>query len=180
MRRPLPISILAVFVLSALAPQAAGPPGGGCGKGACCRRGGGTSMAEARDTFHALLSDHEKISRVVEDVEGGVSTVTTSSDPEVAAKIRLHVRQMHDRLREGAGLRYWDPLFAAIFEHHDKIDMAIEDVEGGVKVVETSKDPKVVPLIRQHARRAVSEFVARGFDRAHEPTPLPEEGDTAN
>jgi quercetin dioxygenase-like cupin family protein len=40
-------------------------------------------------------------------------------------------------------------------------------------VVETSDDPEVVALIRQHAHRAVSEFVERGMDRAHEPTPLP-------
>jgi hypothetical protein len=32
----------------------------------------------------------------------------------------------------------------------------------------------VAPLIRQHARRAVSEFVARGMERMHEPTPLPD------
>jgi uncharacterized protein YdcH (DUF465 family) len=177
MRHVLGVAVLAL----AFGPVLAGGPGG-CGKGCCggCGgKGGGAAsasvpaMPEVRDTFHALLADHAKIKRTVEDVEGGVLSVTTSEEPAVAEKIRLHVRQMKSRMEAGAGLRHWDPLFVAIFENHDKIAMTIEDVPGGVRVVETSKDPKVTALIRQHARRGVSEFVARGFDRAHEPTPMP-------
>jgi hypothetical protein len=39
--------------------------------------------------------------------------------------------------------------------------------------VETADTPNVVPLVRQHARRAVSEFVAQGMPRMMQPTPLP-------
>jgi len=130
-------------------------------------------MSEARDTFHALLSDHEKIRRVVEDIEGGVATTTVSDDPEVTALLRKHVRQMKGRVENGEGLRHWDPLFVEIFKHHEEIAMTIEDVPGGVKVKETSKNPEVAKLIRAHAK-TVSEFTARGFDRAHEASPLPE------
>lgn len=149
-----------------------GPPtqaGGGAGGGASQ----GSSMADARDTFHALLAEHEKINRVVEEIEGGVATTTISADPAVTRKIREHVRQMQGRVERGEGLRHWDPLFVEIFEHHDEIAMAIDDVPGGVRVRETSRNADVVKLIRAHAK-AVTEFTERGFDRAHEATALPE------
>ena len=43
-------------------------------------------------------------------------------------------------------------------------------VEGPLLIVD---DSQVAFLIRQHARRAVSEFVADGMDRAMRPTRLP-------
>lgn len=141
------------------------------------RMGGGEGRGEAHNTIHALLSDHAAIERRVEDIPNGVKTWTTSEDEDVAILIRQHVRQMKARLESGRPMRRWDPLFAAVFEHADAIEMTIEDIPGGVYVVETSDDPEAVALIRQHAHRAVSEFVERGMDRAHEPTPLPEQGD---
>jgi hypothetical protein len=126
------------------------------------------------ESIHGLLDHHDAIKREVKEIDGGVETVTTSEDPEVTRMIREHVRQMEQRMESGHGLRWWDPTFAELFRHHEKVAMQIEDVPGGVKVRETSDDPDVALLIRQHATRGVSEFVARGRDRAHEPTPLPE------
>lgn len=126
------------------------------------------------DVLHALLADHDLIERRVVDLPNGVETWTESDDPDVAALIRTHVRQMKARLASGRPMRLWDPLFAEIFARADAIEMTVEDTPRGVHVVETSDDPAVVALIRQHARRAVSEFVERGMDRAHEPTPLPD------
>lgn len=157
----------------------------GCGAGCCGQgRGGRGHGAQRRarggmadghhQNIHGLLDQHEAIQREVKEIEGGVETVTTSEDPEVTRMIREHVRQMEQRVESGHGLRWWDPTFAELFSHHEKIVMEIEDVPGGVKVRETSEDPDVALLIRQHAIRGVSEFVARGFDRAQEPTPLPE------
>lgn len=139
----------------------------GCGGGMM----GGTM--EEMSTIHRLLSDHEKIQRTMKDVPEGVETTTTSSDPRLAAAIREHVAQMKKRIESGEPIRQGDPLFREIFANHDHILMAIEDVPGGVRVKETADDPHVVPLVRQHARRAVSEFVAEGMPRAMRPTPLP-------
>lgn len=163
-------------IVMAGGPHGPGPGGGckgdcGCGKGAG-RGAGAASMGEIRDTFHALLADHTKIVRMVEEIDGGVATATTSADPAVAEKIRVHARQMKDRLATGQGLRHWDPLFVKLFEHHEEIAMSVEEIPNGVRVVETSKKPEVTKLIRAHAL-AVSEFVECGFDRVHEPTPLP-------
>lgn len=148
--------------------------GGRMGQGRMGQRGGMNADGH-HDVIHALLADHEAITRRVEDIPGGVETWTESDDPEVAARIREHVRQMKARLESGQPMRRWDPLFAALFENAAAISMEIEDTERGVRVVETSDDPEVVVLIRQHAHRAVSEFVEGGMERAHEPTPLPGE-----
>lgn len=138
--------------------------------GRCCS---GKMMQDMR-VIHRLLMQHGKIERRVEDIPGGVQTITVSADPEVAALIRTHVQQMKERLESGDPIRMMDPLFREIFQHHDAIRMEIEEIEGGVRVTERSDDPKVTMLIRQHAHRAVSEFVERGMQRAMETTPLPE------
>lgn len=137
-------------------------------------RGMGPEMMEDMQPIHQLLMNHEQIERRVEDLDNGVKTWTTSDDPEIAATIQKHVRQMKERVEEKKPIRQMDPLFREIFDHADQIDMQIEDLENGVVVTETSQDPQVVKLIQQHAHRAVSEFVNRGMERAMQPTPLPE------
>jgi hypothetical protein len=81
---------------------------------------------------------------------------------------------MKKRVESGQGMRYWDPTYAELFKHYDKIEMSIEDIKGGVRVRETSDDHDVTLLIRQHAIRVVSEFVEDGHARARQETPLPE------
>ena len=136
--------------------------------------GMGPEMMEDMQPIRQMLMNHEQIERRVENLPNGVKTWTTSKDPEIAAAIQKHVRQMHERLKERKPIRQMDPLFRELFKHADKIDMQIEDIENGVLVVETSADPQVVKLIQQHAHRAVSEFAEQGMQRAMQPTPLPE------
>ena len=136
--------------------------------------GMGSGMIEDMQMIRKMLMNHEKIDRQVENLKNGVKTRTTSSDPEISAAIQVHVRQMHERIKEKKPIRQMDPLFREIFENANKIEMQIEDIENGVVVTETSEDPQVVKLIQQHANRAVSEFAAMGMKRAMQPTPLPE------
>jgi hypothetical protein len=161
--------------------SACGGMGEGMGTGMMDERIPGWMMSRGMDAelmrdmrvIHELLVAHDRIDREVDDIPGGIRALTTSDDDELAAQIRTHVRQMQARLARGDRIREMDPLFREIFEHHDAIDMQIESVSQGVRVTETSADPQVALLIRQHARRAVSEFVADGMDRAMRPTPLP-------
>jgi len=151
----------------------AGSGGGCCGMG---MRGGQDGHHE---NIHGLLDQHEAIKRQVIEIEGGVETVTTSEDPAIVEMIREHVVQMEQRVVSGQGLRWWDPTFAELFRHHEQIEMQIEEVPGGVRVRETSPNPDVAMLIRQH-EKGVSEFVADGHARARQATPLPKgynEGD---
>ena len=128
-------------------------------------------MREDRDIFHYLLKHHEKITRSVTNTENGVQTTTESDDPAIAAKIREHVGSMHRRIKDSRRLRNWDELFVKIFEHADEIDMEVIPTEKGVKVVETSTNPKVAKLIQQHAV-VVSGFAKYGFEEARKNHPV--------
>ncbi len=131
-------------------------------------------MRNDMQVFHHLLEHHDEIRRTVKELETGVETVTESDNPEIAGKIQEHVAAMQKRLEEGRGLRFWDPLFRALFQKSAEISMKVERTGKGVKVTESSKDPQVVPLIQAHAR-VVSGFVKRGFDEAHESHEVPGE-----
>lgn len=137
-------------------------------------RGMGPEMMDDMMVIRELLMQHEKIDRRVENLENGVKTWTTSDDPDIAAAIQKHVRQMKERIHERKPIRQMDPVFREIFDNAGKIEMEFEDIEKGIMVIETSQDPQVVKLIQQHANRAVSEFVEHGMQRAMQPTPLPE------
>lgn len=158
--------------------DAADPHIGGLGPG---RGGRGRGRGAASDgdpphraAIHELLDRHRDIRRSVTDIPGGIEATTVSDVPEVTRLLRQHVEQMKQRLEEGRLLRGFDPLFREIFRHHDKIRLEVTQVPGGVSVRETADDPAVVALIRQHAHRAVSEFVQQGPARGPQATPLPE------
>lgn len=126
-----------------------------------------------RDVFQFLLANHDKIKRTVKELPNGVETLTESDTPEVAAKIKDHVEWMSVRIKETNPIRMRDPLFAEIFKNTHKIQMQHEDTNKGVRVTETSDDPKVAKLIQAHAK-VVSGFVERGFAEAMKNHPVPE------
>ena len=134
----------------------------------------GEGMMEDMGSIRRLLANHEKVERRVEDIPNGVRTVTTSDDPEVAALIRRHVRQMDARYDRDQPIRMMDPVFRELFQNRDRASLEYEDIPGGIRVTHTSDDPNVVLLIRQHARHFVSEAAEEGMARAMRPTPLPE------
>ena len=134
--------------------------------------------------FQFLLKHHDKIQRTVKNLPNGVETLTESNDPEVAAQIKEHVEWMEYRIKNTHPIRMRDPLFAELFRHTDKIKMIHEDTVKGVRVVETSADPKVARLIQAHAQ-VVSKFVKHGFAEAMKPhavphSPLPKIGQRKN
>lgn len=134
----------------------------------------GPGMMRDMRSIHGLLTNHEKIERRVEDIPNGVRTITTSDDPQVAEMIRTHVRQMKERYARGQPIRMMDPVFRELFRNREKASLQYGDIPGGIRVTHTSDDPQVVLLIRQHARRFVSEAAEEGMRRAMRPTPLPE------
>jgi hypothetical protein len=129
-------------------------------------------MRADQAVFHYLLAQRSHIRRTVTPTRNGVETLTESDRPEVAEKIQEHVAAMHKRVKEGRGFRYWDDLFAALFERHASIAMSVENTKHGVRVKETSDDPVGVALIQAHAE-VVSKFVAHGFKEARRNHPVP-------
>jgi hypothetical protein len=137
----------------------------------CQARGGGShrrgrgrmdpQFQEDHDVFFYLLSHRDSIQRTVNKQEDGVETITESEDPEVAAKIQEHVHAMHARLTEQRPIHQRDPLFRALFAHADQVEMNVTDTDHGVRVRETSADPKVAKMIQAHAE-VVSLFIKNG------------------
>ena len=125
-----------------------------------------------RDLFHFLLDRGASVKRTVNQLENGVETLTESEEPDVTAAIKKHVRSMKKRLEEGRPIHMRDPLFAALFDHADKIELRFEETEKGAKVTEISADPEVVALIKAHAD-VVSLFVANGRSEARRSHPVP-------
>lgn len=163
------------FVVFEKAPadeSSARPRGRGRGRGAGRGRGPGPALRADQEVFHFLLDRHAEISRTVKQLDNGVETLTESDQPEIAAKIQEHVIAMHRRTKTGDGLRYWDPLFAAVFQQHARITMSVEHTDKGVRVRETSEDPAVVALIQAHAE-VLAKFVAHGYEEAGKSHPVP-------
>lgn len=148
---------------------------GPMGRGGRRSHGSGSMHSGVMVTTRALVHDYRQdIVREIEDVENGVVTLTRApGNPDAVAALQRHVSEMKALLESGGRVRVWDPLFAEIFDHSDEIEMAVEKLEDGVRVLETSKNPRVVELIRAHARK-VSEFLERGPAAVHEPTALPD------
>ncbi len=125
-------------------------------------------------TIRQLLQQHAQVERQVENVPGGVRTVTVSDDPAVTELIREHVRDMKARYGRDQPIRMMDPVFRELFRYRDRATLEIEDIPGGVRVLHTSEDPDVALLIRQHAHEFVSEAAEQGVQRAMRSTALPE------
>ncbi|MCC1482158.1 hypothetical protein [Roseibaca sp. Y0-43] len=122
--------------------------------------------------FHELLRRHGDIRREVEEIPDGIRARTWAVDPALVPLLHNHAEQMHRRVKEKFGLRFWDPAFAELFAQADKVEMRVELTETGVDVLETSADPNVVKLIRAHGA-TVSAFVAHGGRAASQESPLP-------
>src|SRR5690349_7786096 len=79
------------------------------------------TLAYDQHVFTTMLEEHGKITRRVRNIEGGIESVTESDDPRMAAMIYDHAQAMKRRLQDGSRIRQVDPLFVAIFDHHDQI-----------------------------------------------------------
>jgi hypothetical protein len=140
-------------------------------------RGGGmmgdATHAADMQLFHQLFQHRTEIIRQVVSRGDGIETVTESKNPEVTRILQAHVASMLARVKEARPIHLRDPLFAELFRYADRIEAKHEMTTGGVKVVETSKDPYVVKLLHAHAE-VVSAFLANGMPEMMKNHPLPQ------
>lgn len=118
-------------------------------------------ISHDRDAWMQLLREHTLIRRSVTYTANGVDAVTESDDPAVAARIRAHAQAMQARIKAGARVRVWDPVFADLFEKHGAVRLEVTPTDRGVRIAESSDDPEAVRLLWSHAA-GVSEFVREG------------------
>lgn len=98
-----------------------------------------------------LLESQEAIRREMAPIKGGVRTVATAEDPDLAAALRTQLPRIHLRLRESEHLRTWDPLYRALYANRERIEARVEVLPDGVVLEEVSKDPRVAQWLQQHA-----------------------------
>src|SRR6188508_3456852 len=112
---------------------------------------GDAAHAADMQLFHQLFDHRTEIERQVIAREDGIETVTESKNPEVTRLLQTHVAAMLARVKGGRPIHQRDPLFVELFKNADQIVVKHEPTAGGVRIVETSKDPYVVTLLHLHA-----------------------------
>jgi hypothetical protein len=144
------------------------------GQGGRGRQGMMGDAAHGADmqVFHQLFDHRTEITRQVVLRPDGIETVTESTNPEVVRLLQTHVVSMLARVKEARPIHRRDPLFAELFRYADRIDARHELTAGGVRVVETSRDPYVVRLLQAHAE-VVSAFIANGRSEMMKNHPVP-------
>ncbi|NNE91008.1 MAG: hypothetical protein HKN23_05120 [Verrucomicrobiales bacterium] len=133
-------------------------------------KGGRGMPEEQRSVIHHLFQSHESITRSVELNKTGYTAKTTSKDPKISKALQTHVAQMKARLKQGFGVRNWDPAFAEFREHYDALEISIENVEHGILVTVSGKNPKAVQVAQNHAK-IISGFVKDGPAKMHKTHP---------
>lgn len=124
---------------------------------------------EARRNIHLLLDRHDKVRRQVTLTPDGYVAVTESDQPEVAAALKGHVRQMEERFKQGLMVRRHDPAFVEFAAHYADLTHQFEATAQGVKMTVRGKTPAAVKVAQNHAS-VVTDFATNGWeghDRSH-------------
>lgn len=112
--------------------------------------------------YMEMFNRHQEISRVVEEIPGGVRTTTQSNSPELAAQLQAHVSSMYSRLDQGTEVRCMSQSLPTLFRRATGYRRQITLTATGVIAEETAEDPALTDAIRAHARE-VTGFVQQGM-----------------
>lgn len=139
------------------------------------KHGHGSDQAHKQDQalFAALLDAHQQLKRETEKLPNGILARTTSENPQLAQILQAHVVGMETRFAAGRAIRSWDPLFAALFEFREQINMEYRAIENGVEARLTAEDPKLIELIHCHDQ-TLHQFVDYGYQKSGNPSPKPD------
>ena len=108
-----------------------------------------------------LFAYHEQIRRSVEEIPGGVKTLTESDNPDVASLIQQHVASMHQRLNDGRWFAMMSRTLPILFQNDDRYQRLSQQSPQGTAVTKTSDDAELTNVLREHAQE-VTQFVQSG------------------
>jgi len=131
-------------------------------------QGKDTTDQEVND-LKEIFRSHKGIIRVVSNLENGIVTTTEAENKSLREAIVSHVTMMVTRLQEGKNpeVIIQSPTLDALFDFYEEIDTEIELTDMGIKVIQTSTNPKVIKLLQKHAAE-VSDMSKRGMVAVHE------------
>jgi hypothetical protein len=112
--------------------------------------------------YMEMFNRHNEISRTVEEIPGGVRTITQSGSPELAAQLKAHVSSMYSRLDENAEVTCMSRTLPTLFRNSTGYRRRLTLTPAGVIAEETADDPTLTQTIREHARE-VTGFVDQGM-----------------
>jgi hypothetical protein len=121
------------------------------------RSGGGMMGSATRadmSTYMDMFNRHGEISRTVEEIPGGVRTITEARSSDLAAQLQAHVSSMYTRLDEGAEVNCMSATLPALFRRTDDYRRELTLTPRGVTVVETASDPDLTRVIRHTPTRS--------------------------
>lgn len=118
--------------------------------------------AEDMQVVHQLFAYHNQTRRSVDEIPGGVQTLTESDNPEVAELIQRHVAIMHQRLDEGRWFAMMSQTLPILFQNAERYQRQSQATSKGISVTKTSEDPELAAVLRAHAEE-VSQFVQQGM-----------------
>jgi hypothetical protein len=112
--------------------------------------------------YMEMFNRHREISRVVEEIPGGVRTTTESESPDLVALLHTHVPSMYSHLDQRAEITCMSQSLPTLFRHADRYSRRLTLTPKGVIAEETADDPNLTQAIRSHARE-VTGFVREGM-----------------
>lgn len=114
--------------------------------------------------YMEMFARHNEISRTVTDIPGGVRATTESNSPDLAAQLQAHVSDVYSRLDNGIAVMgaATSATLPILVRNAGAYRRRLTLTPTGITVEETSDDPALTQVIRDHARE-VSGFVADGM-----------------
>jgi hypothetical protein len=119
---------------------------------------GGADMSAYMDLF----SRHAQLHRRVEEIPGGVRTITEADTPDLVARLQGHVSAMYSHFSQGQEVRCMSPTLPILFAHAGGYRRTLSFTATGVVAEETATEPALTAVIRAHARE-VTGFVDDGM-----------------
>jgi hypothetical protein len=112
--------------------------------------------------YTEMFSRHSEITRVVEEIPGGVRTITESDSPDLVAQLQTHVSSMYSHVDQGAEVMCMSGSLPTLFRHAQGYRRELTFTPTGVMAEETADDPALTQAIRAHAQE-VTGFVRDGM-----------------
>ena len=122
---------------------------------------GNVSTADM-NIYMDMFNRHTELRRTVEMIPGGVRTTTESDSPDLVTQLQAHVSDMYSHLNQDSEVTCMSQSLPTLFSHAKDYRRQLTLTAKGVQVTETSSDPALTKVIREHAQE-VSGFVRDGM-----------------
>ena len=126
--------------------------------------GGGMMGATPADMslYMDMFNRHSEITRTVEEIPGGIRTITQSTSPDLVAQLQAHVSSMYSHVDQGAEVMCMSGSLPTLFRDAKGYRRQLTLTPTGVMAEETADDPALTQAIRAHAQE-VTGFVREGM-----------------